>query len=138
MFGNRSILAEAPRPESIRRASHAPWLAVGVVCIGAFMGQLDASIVTLTFRPMQREFGAPLAAVQWVSLGYLLALIALLAPVGRISDTRGRKLVYGYGFALFTVASAACGLAPSLPVLGCAAWSRRLARRCSRPTAWPW
>jgi MFS family permease len=122
MFGNRSIraagiLAEAPRPEVIRRSPLAPWLAVGVVCFGAFMGQLDASIVTLTFRPMEQDFGAPLAAVQWVSLAYLLALVALLAPAGRVADSVGRKLIYGYGFIVFTIASAACGLAPSLGAL---------------------
>ncbi len=84
------------------------------------MGQLDASIVTLTFRPMQHEFGAPLAAVQWVSLSYLLALVALLTPAGRLADAVGRKLMYGYGFIVFTLASAACGLAPTLGVLiGC-------------------
>jgi len=117
MFGNRSILVEAPRPAAIRRYPRAPWLAVGVVCFGAFMGQLDASIVTLTFRPMEHEFGAPLAGVQWVSLAYLLALVALLAPAGRIADALGRKLVYGYGFAVFTAGSAACALAPGLGVL---------------------
>jgi MFS family permease len=117
MFGYRSILVEAPRPEVIRRNPRAAWLAVGVVCFGAFMGQLDASIVTLTFRPMQHEFGAPLAAVQWVSLGYLLALVALLAPAGRIADAVGRKLLYGYGFVVFTAGSAACGLAPTLGLL---------------------
>jgi MFS family permease len=117
MFGNRSILTEPPRPEVIRRHPRAPWLAVGVVCFGAFMGQLDASIVTLTFRPMQQDFGAPLAAVQWVSLAYLLALVAMLAPAGRIADAVGRKLVYGYGFMIFIAGSAACGLAPSLGLL---------------------
>jgi len=81
------------------------------------MGQLDASIVTLTFRPMERDFAAPLAAVQWVSLAYLLVLVALLTAAGRIADAIGRKLVYGYGFAVFTVGSAACALAPSLGVL---------------------
>jgi MFS family permease len=124
MFGNRSILvgnvlAEAPRPDVIRRNPRAPWLAVGVVCFGAFMGQLDASIVTLTFRPMEQDFSAPLAAVQWVSLAYLLALVALLAPAGRIADSVGRKLIYGYGFMIFTAGSAACGLAPSLGLLVC-------------------
>jgi MFS family permease len=122
MFGNRSILldnllAEAPRPEAIRRNRMAPWLAVAVVCFGAFMGQLDASIVTLTFRPMEDEFGAGLAAVQWVSLAYLLVLVALVTPAGRIADAVGRKLVYGYGFIVFTAGSAACAFAPSLGVL---------------------
>jgi len=117
MFGYRSILQEAPRPAVIRDNPRAPWLAVSVVCFGAFMGQLDASIVTITFPAMQHEFGVQVAAVQWVSLIYLLGLVAMLAPAGRLGDARGRKLVYTYGFAVFTLASLACGLAPSLPAL---------------------
>src|SRR6202035_4495105 len=117
MFACRSILREQPRPAAVRDSHRAPWLAVSVVCFGAFMGQLDASIVTITFPSMQRDFGVPVAAVQWVSLVYLLGLVALLAPAGRLGDAVGRKLVYTYGFAVFTVASAACGLAPSLGAL---------------------
>ena len=117
MFGYRIILHEPPRPVVIRENRRAPWFAVGVVCFGAFMGQLDASIVAITFPAMEHEFGAPVAAVQWVSLSYLLGLIAMLAPAGRLGDAIGRKLVYTYGFAFFTVASAACGLAPSLGAL---------------------
>jgi MFS family permease len=117
MFAYRSILQEPPRPAFVRESPRAPWLAVGVVCFGAFMGQLDASIVTITFPAMERDFGVPVAAVQWVSLVYLLGLVALLAPAGRLGDAVGRKLVYTYGFAVFTVASAACGLAPSLGAL---------------------
>jgi MFS family permease len=119
MFAYRSIWREAPRPAVIRESRLAPWLAVGVVCFGAFMGQLDASIVTITFPAMEHDFSVPVAAVQWVSLVYLLGLVALLAPAGRLGDAAGRKLVYTYGFAVFTVASAACGLAPSLGVLVC-------------------
>src|SRR5579862_5567915 len=117
MFAYRSILREPPRPAAVRESHRAPWLAVAVVCFGAFMGQLDASIVTITFPAMEHDFGVPVAAVQWVSLVYLLGLVALLAPAGRLGDAVGRKLVYTYGFAVFTVASAACGLAPSLGAL---------------------
>jgi len=117
MFAYRSILHEQARPAAIRESRQAPWLAVSVVCFGAFMGQLDASIVTITFPAMERDFSVPIAAVQWVSLIYLLGLVALLAPAGRLGDAVGRKLVYTYGFAVFTVASAACGLAPSLGAL---------------------
>jgi MFS family permease len=108
---------ERARPASIRDWPHAWKLAVAVVCFGAFMGQLDASVVTLTYRPVEAEFHSGLAAVEWVSLAYLLTLIALLVPVGRISDTYGRKLIYLDGFVVFTAASAACGLAPNLGLL---------------------
>jgi MFS family permease len=117
MFAYRSILREPRRPAAVRESPRAPWLAVAVVCFGAFMGQLDASIVTITFPALEHDFGAPVAAVQWVSLAYLLGLVALLAPAGRLGDAVGRKLVYTYGFVVFTVASLACGLAPSLGAL---------------------
>jgi MFS family permease len=112
-----ALLREPPRPASIREHPLAPWFAVATVCFGAFMGQLDASIVTVAFPALQRQFGAGLASVQWVSLGYLLVLTALLVPAGRWSDRVGRKLMYLYGFLVFAAASAACGLAPSLVAL---------------------
>jgi MFS family permease len=101
----------------IREHPLAPWFAVAAVCFGAFMGQLDASVVTVAFPALQRQFHAGLAGTQWVSLAYLLVLTALLVPAGRWSDRAGRKLLYLYGFALFAVTSAACGLATSLVML---------------------
>lgn len=109
-----AVLEERARPRVVREHPNAGWFAVGAVCFGAFMGQLDASIVTLTFPALQHEFTAPLAAVEWVSLSYLLALVGLLAAVGRVADAAGRKLTYVYGFGVFTAASIACGLAPGL------------------------
>ncbi|MEU9247406.1 MFS transporter [Streptomyces sp. NPDC048385] len=111
------LVRERPRPEAIRNRPDAWWFAVATVCFGAFMGQLDASIVTLTYHSLRVQFDAPLAGVEWVSLAYLLTLVALLVPVGRLADARGRKLFYLYGFVAFTAASAACGLAPSLGAL---------------------
>lgn len=108
------MLSEQPRPDAVREHRHAGWFAVATVCFGAFMGQLDASIVTLAFPAMQRDFDRPLAAVQWVSLSYLVVLVALLPVVGRLADRAGRKLLYLHGFLLFTVASVACGFAPDL------------------------
>lgn len=111
------LTSECARPDRIRARPLAWRLAVATVCFGAFMGQLDASIVTLTYQSLGAEFRAGPAAVEWVSLSYLLALVALLIPVGRFSDARGRKLMYLYGFAVFTAGSAACGLAPGLAAL---------------------
>jgi len=111
------LVQERRRPDGVRARPGAWRLAVATVCFGAFMGQLDASIVTLTYSSLGRDFHAPLAAVEWVSLTYLLTLVALLVPVGRLADTHGRKLFYLYGFIVFTAASAACGLAPSLGTL---------------------
>jgi EmrB/QacA subfamily drug resistance transporter len=87
------------------------------VCIGAFMGQLDASIVTLALPRLSRELHANVGVVEWVALTYLLVLIATVATVGRLADAVGRKLLYVYGFAVFTLGSALCGLAPTLAFL---------------------
>jgi EmrB/QacA subfamily drug resistance transporter len=108
---------EPARPLAIAAYHHAPWLATGAVCVGAFMGQLDASIASLALPAISRDFHAGLQVVQWVALAYLLTLVAFVAPVGRWSDTHGRKLFYLYGFVVFTTGSAACALAPSLPLL---------------------
>jgi MFS family permease len=105
---------ERARPDWLREHPRAWLAAVGTVCFGAFMGQLDASIVALTYRPIGHEFHASLDVVQWVSLGYLLALAGLLVPLGRISDRLGRKRVYLWGFGLFSIASLGCALAPDL------------------------
>jgi EmrB/QacA subfamily drug resistance transporter len=111
------LFRERRRPDRVRSWPGAWMLTVATVCFGAFMGQLDASAVTLVYRPVEAQFGAGLAGVEWISLAYLLVLVALLVPVGRLSDAFGRKLVYLYGFAVFTAASLACGLAPSLSLL---------------------
>lgn len=111
------VPGERPRPDWLRRNPRA-WLATtGTVCFGAFMGQLDASVVALTYHDIGHSFHAGLDQVQWISLSYLIALAALLVPLGRMSDRLGRKRVYLWGFALFTVTSVGCALAPNLPAL---------------------
>ena len=111
------VAGERARPGWVRDRPGAWLAAVGTVCFGAFMGQLDASIVALTYHSIGTRFGATLNAVQWVSLSYLATLAVLLVPVGRISDRIGRKRVYLWGFSAFTVTSLGCAFAPSLGVL---------------------
>jgi EmrB/QacA subfamily drug resistance transporter len=111
------LFAEPARPARIRDWPGAPWLAVAAVCIGAFMGQLDASIVTLAVPSLRDELHASLGAVVWVSLAYLLVLVGAVSAVGRWADMIGRKLLYTYGFGVFTLASLGCALSPNLPVL---------------------
>ncbi|WP_298338529.1 MFS transporter [Ferrimicrobium sp.] len=113
----RRFLTEPARPQFIRDRPNAYWYAVAAVCFGAFMGQLDASIVTLAFPTMQRQFGVTVGAVQWVGLAYLLMLVASLIAVGRYADMVGRKLMYTFGFVVFIIGSALCGFAPDLTLL---------------------
>jgi EmrB/QacA subfamily drug resistance transporter len=98
----------------IREQPHAHWFAVAAVCVGAFMGQLDASIVTVALPTLQHTFDASVGEVAWVGLSYLVVLAATVTAVGRFADMWGRKLLYVYGFLIFTVASVLCGLAPGL------------------------
>jgi EmrB/QacA subfamily drug resistance transporter len=111
------ILTEPRRPARIRALHSAPWLAVGTVCVGAFMGQLDASIVTTALPFIRINLHASIASVEWVVLVYVLVLAGAVAAVGKIADRVGRKLLYTYGFGIFVIGSAACALAPSLGLL---------------------
>ncbi|MFE6053351.1 MFS transporter [Kitasatospora sp. NPDC056446] len=116
------LLTERPRPRGIADWRHAHWLAVGTVCLGAFLGQLDASVIALVFPAIGRHFDAGFAAVEWVALAYLLVLVALLAPIGRLSDLVGRKTMYIGGFAVFGLSSLGAGFAGGLWILvGCRA-----------------
>jgi EmrB/QacA subfamily drug resistance transporter len=93
------------------------WFVVAIICIGSFMGQLDASIVQLTLPVLERDFHATLAAVSWVAIGYLLAYAATLPVFARMSEIFGRKLLYIAGYAIFATASLLCGFATDLRVL---------------------
>jgi EmrB/QacA subfamily drug resistance transporter len=94
-----------------------PWLVVAIICIGAFIGQLDASIVQLALPELERTFHSTLASVSWVAIGYLLGYAATLPVFARISEMYGRKVIYITGYALFTAASVFSGAASSLEVL---------------------
>lgn len=94
-----------------------PWLVVGTVCIGAFIGQLDASIISLVLPTLEVKLRSSLATVQWVAIVYLLVLTALLTPLGHLADRVGRKALYTFGFLVFVAGSALCGLAPDIQVL---------------------
>ena len=111
------LSVEPPRPDAVRTSRLSEWLIVATVCVGAFMGQLDASIVTVTLPTLRRVFHASLHDVEWVALAYLVVLVAAVVAVGRLGDVVGRKLLYTYGFAVFTVATVGCGLAPTLGTL---------------------
>jgi len=111
------LLVEPARPAWLRQHPRRHWFVVGTVCIGAFMNQLDASIVTVALPTLRQEFHSGIGAVEWVALAYLLVLVSSVVAVGRLADTVGRKLLYIYGFAVFIAGSALCGLAPSLWLL---------------------
>lgn len=114
----RDGLWREPAPlRGVARLDCYPWLVVGTVCIGAFMGQVDASIAQLVLPNVERDFHASIGAAAWVSIAYLLVAAAMLPVFGRLADMFGRKLLYCGGFLVFVTGSALCGLAPSLDAL---------------------
>jgi len=90
-----------------------PWAALPVLLAGAFMVVLDFFIVNVALPSIATDLGAGESSLEWVVAGYGLTFAAFLITAGRLGDDLGRRRVYAIGLALFTVASAACGLAPS-------------------------
>jgi EmrB/QacA subfamily drug resistance transporter len=108
------VLREPPPLRGLAQLPFYSWLIVGTVCVGAFLGQLDASIAGLVLPTLEETFDAPVASVAWVAIAYLVALAALVVPFGRLADLAGRKLLYTSGFVVFIIGSALCGFAPNL------------------------
>ena len=82
-----------------------------------FMITLDFFAVNVALPAIAADLGAGPAAVQFVVVGYGLAYAAGLITWGRLGDLHGRRRMFGIGLALFTLASAACGLAPTPELL---------------------
>jgi EmrB/QacA subfamily drug resistance transporter len=81
------------------------------------MTLLDVSIVNVALPSIKVGLGAGDNELQWIVSGYALTLGLLLVPSGRAGDAHGRRTVFMIGVALFSLASAVCGLAPSAGVL---------------------
>jgi EmrB/QacA subfamily drug resistance transporter len=82
-----------------------------------FVNLLDVSIVNVAIPSIQRDLGASFAQIQLVIAGYQLAFACLLITGGRLGDIYGRKKLFLVGMAVFTAASALCGLAPDATTL---------------------
>jgi MFS family permease len=90
---------------------------VALLCTAQFMVVLDATIVAVALPSIRAALDLGPAALEWVVSAYTLTFGGLLVPAGRIGDALGRRRTLRVGFALFTLASLACGIAPSAAVL---------------------
>lgn len=81
------------------------------------LSSLSASIATIALPALTQAFAAPFQHVQWIVIAYLLAITAAIVSVGRLGDIVGRRKLLLAGLALFTVASVACAMAPTLWLL---------------------
>jgi EmrB/QacA subfamily drug resistance transporter len=111
--GNRS--AEPAAPQS-PRGPNPNWALLASI-LGTSMIFADSTAVNVALPVLQRDLRATAAAAQWVVEGYTLLLSALILIGGSLGDIFGRRLTFGCGIALFTVASAACAAAPNIDVL---------------------
>lgn len=81
------------------------------------MAFLASTVVTIALPTLGEQLRADLSALQWTVGGYLLMLAALLLLGGVLGDRYGRRRILLLGAAGFTVASVACGLAPTVALL---------------------
>src|SRR5919202_2405818 len=89
------------------------WSAMPVLMAGVFLIVLDFFVVNVALPAIQADLGASASAVEWVVAGYGLAFAVLIITAGRIADHAGRRRMLIVGLAGFTIASVACGVAPS-------------------------
>lgn len=93
-----------------------PWV-LACLSLSALLPSLNTSIANAGLPELAYFFEASFQQVQWVVLGYLLAITTVIVGVGRLSDILGRRQVLLAGIGVFTGASLLCGAATSLGIL---------------------
>lgn len=101
-------------------------LAVGVLLLTLVLVVLDGAIANVALPSMAASFGSDPADVVWVVSSYQLAVLVALLPCGAIGEIFGPRRVFLIGVAIFTLGSAACAFAGSLPVLVAARFGQGL------------
>jgi EmrB/QacA subfamily drug resistance transporter len=103
-------ITEGAPPEGTERR----WRALAVCLVAAFMTLLDVSIVNVALPSIRTGLGASADGLQWILSGYAVAFGLVLVPAGRLGDARSRRAVFMAGLTLFTLSSAAGGLARTI------------------------
>lgn len=85
--------------------------------LGSGLAMLDSTVVNVALPHIGDDLNADLAGLQWTVTGYTLTLAALILLGGSLGDRYGRRRVFLIGVVWFAVASALCGVAPTMPVL---------------------
>lgn len=98
-------------------SSRARWLALVVLCLGDLMIVLDVTIVGVALPSIREDLGFSEESLAWVVNAYLITFGGFLLLGGRLGDLFGHRRLFLLGIALFTLASAACGLATSQGML---------------------
>ena len=77
--------------QAIRQSPNYKWWAFGAIAFGTFISVVDTGSVMVALPDIERHFNTDLPTVQWVVVGYALAISVLLLPMGRLGDIAGRK-----------------------------------------------
>ncbi len=85
--------------------------------LGFSVVQLDVSIVNVAIKSIGADLGGGVSGLQWVVNAYTIVFAACILTAGSIADRIGARRLFLGGFVLFMLASAVCGVAPSLGVL---------------------
>jgi MFS transporter, DHA2 family, methylenomycin A resistance protein len=101
----------------VGRTSHHRSLTLLTLCLAVLVAQVDTAVVNLALRPIGEYFSAGVGALQWVVDSYNLVYAVLLLTGGLLADLKGRRLMFMIGATIFTAASLACAVAPSIAVL---------------------
>ncbi len=88
-------------------------MVLSVVVIGTLMASIDSTIVLLAFPAMTSALHSSIATIIWVILIYMIVVAVFSTQFGRIGDIYGRSRMFNLGFAIFTIASFLCGIAPT-------------------------
>jgi EmrB/QacA subfamily drug resistance transporter len=104
-------------PRDMTRFSETRWLALLVLCLGDLMIVLDVTIVGVALPSIRADLGFSEEALAWVVNAYLITFGGFLLLGGRLGDLFGHRRLFLLGIALFTGASAVCGLANSQEML---------------------
>jgi MFS family permease len=91
--------------------------AMAALSLSMLLASMGVSIANIALPALAESFGATFPQVQWVTIAYLLTVTTLVVSAGGLGDRLGHVRVLTAGLALFTAASAACAMAPALPVL---------------------
>ncbi len=89
-------------------------VALVAICLGYFMTILDTTIVTVALPNLGRDLGVTVTGLQWAVDGYALVFASLLLSAGALGDWLGSRRIFLAELLLFTIASALCGLAPTI------------------------
>jgi EmrB/QacA subfamily drug resistance transporter len=89
------------------------WITLLVVSAATGMLLLDVTVVNVALPAIRDDLGASFGEMQWVIDAYALTLAATLLSAGALADRIGRRAVFAWGLAIFTVCSALCAAAPS-------------------------